>query len=96
MDKFCNLFLFYYFETVMTSVYQVRVDVTGEETQKAFDLVLTNLARTAPPIPGFRRTKGGKILTSALVICRCDLTLSYFYVTRALSFAYFISLVMAA
>eukprot|EP00268_Persea_americana_P001140 TRINITY_DN10345_c0_g1_i3.p1 TRINITY_DN10345_c0_g1~~TRINITY_DN10345_c0_g1_i3.p1 ORF type:complete len:263 (+),score=44.41 TRINITY_DN10345_c0_g1_i3:84-791(+) len=38
----------------------VRVDVMGEETQKAFDIVLTNLARTAPPIPGFRRTKGGK------------------------------------
>nr|XP_029118125.1 uncharacterized protein LOC105035340 isoform X2 [Elaeis guineensis] len=36
----------------------VRVDLTGEETQKAFDDILTNLARTAPPIPGFRRTKG--------------------------------------
>ncbi|XP_039119321.1 uncharacterized protein LOC120255591 [Dioscorea cayenensis subsp. rotundata] len=39
---------------------QVRVDLTGEQTQKAFDGVLTNMARTAPPIPGFRRTKGGK------------------------------------
>ncbi|XP_065031032.1 uncharacterized protein LOC135653225 isoform X2 [Musa acuminata AAA Group] len=39
---------------------KVRVDLTGEETQKAFDIVLTNLARTAPPIPGFRRMKGGK------------------------------------
>ncbi|XP_020097733.1 uncharacterized protein LOC109716583 isoform X2 [Ananas comosus] len=38
----------------------VRVDLTAEETQKAFDEVLTNLARTAPPIPGFRRMKGGK------------------------------------
>lgn len=38
------------------------MDLTGEETQKAFDNVLTNLARTAPPIPGFRRMKGGKIL----------------------------------
>ncbi|KAJ6810959.1 uncharacterized protein M6B38_156220 [Iris pallida] len=38
----------------------VRVDLTGEETQKAFDEVLTNLARTAPPIPGFRKMKGGK------------------------------------
>ncbi|XP_020097741.1 uncharacterized protein LOC109716583 isoform X3 [Ananas comosus] len=36
----------------------VRVDLTAEETQKAFDEVLTNLARTAPPIPGFRRMKG--------------------------------------
>ncbi|GMN36221.1 hypothetical protein TIFTF001_005851 [Ficus carica] len=39
---------------------QVRVDVTGNETQRVFDLVLTNLAKTAPPIPGFRRQKGGK------------------------------------
>ncbi|KAJ4723662.1 Trigger factor like [Melia azedarach] len=39
---------------------QVRVDVTGDGTQKVFDKVLTNLARSAPPIPGFRREKGGK------------------------------------
>ncbi|KAK6914504.1 Trigger factor, ribosome-binding, bacterial [Dillenia turbinata] len=39
---------------------QVRVDLPGEETQKVFDKVLTNLARSAPPIPGFRRQKGGK------------------------------------
>ncbi|KAM5554155.1 hypothetical protein ABKV19_026077 [Rosa sericea] len=39
---------------------QVRVDVAGDETQKVFDQVLTNLARTAPPVPGFRRQKGGK------------------------------------
>lgn len=38
----------------------VRVDLTGEETQKAFDDVISNLARTAPPVPGFRRRKGGK------------------------------------
>ncbi|KAF8402319.1 hypothetical protein HHK36_013273 [Tetracentron sinense] len=38
---------------------QVRVDLTGEETQNIFDEVLTNLARTAPPVPGFRRQKGG-------------------------------------
>ncbi|KAG6492633.1 hypothetical protein ZIOFF_047598 [Zingiber officinale] len=37
----------------------LRVDLTGEETQKAFDAVLTNLAGTAPPVPGFRRKKGG-------------------------------------
>ncbi|KAK1270455.1 hypothetical protein QJS04_geneDACA014189 [Acorus gramineus] len=40
----------------------LRVDLAGEETQKVFDDVLTNLARTAPPIPGFRRTKGGEIV----------------------------------
>ncbi|ONK72477.1 uncharacterized protein A4U43_C04F19840 [Asparagus officinalis] len=39
---------------------EVRVDLTGEQTQRAFDDVLTNLARTAPPMPGFRRKKGGK------------------------------------
>ncbi|KAF4357359.1 hypothetical protein F8388_023538 [Cannabis sativa] len=39
---------------------QVRVDLTGEETERVFDRVLANLAKTAPPIPGFRREKGGK------------------------------------
>ncbi|CAK9161654.1 unnamed protein product [Ilex paraguariensis] len=39
---------------------QLRVDLTGEETQIVFDKVLTNLARTAPPIPGFRRQKGDR------------------------------------
>ncbi|PPR92632.1 hypothetical protein GOBAR_AA28038 [Gossypium barbadense] len=38
---------------------QLRVDVTGIETQKVFNKVLTDLARQAPPIPGFRREKGG-------------------------------------
>ncbi|KAK8643626.1 hypothetical protein V6N13_012912 [Hibiscus sabdariffa] len=39
---------------------QLRVDVTGIETQKVFNKVLMDLARQAPPIPGFRREKGGK------------------------------------
>ncbi|KAJ6379331.1 hypothetical protein OIU76_016036 [Salix suchowensis] len=39
---------------------QVRVDLSGDETQKVFNKALTNLARSAPPIPGFRREKGGK------------------------------------
>ncbi|XP_021752796.1 uncharacterized protein LOC110718267 [Chenopodium quinoa] len=39
---------------------KLRVDLTGEDTQKAFDMVLLNLTRSAPPIPGFRRQKGGK------------------------------------
>ncbi|GMY32671.1 trigger factor [Fagus crenata] len=38
---------------------QIRVDLTGDETQKVFDQVLSNLARTAPPVPGFHRQKGG-------------------------------------
>ncbi|PIA59242.1 hypothetical protein AQUCO_00400254v1 [Aquilegia coerulea] len=40
---------------------QVRVDLTGKETQKVFDDVLTNLAKTAPAVPGFRKQKGGRI-----------------------------------
>uniref|UniRef100_A0A7N2RCG4 Trigger factor ribosome-binding bacterial domain-containing protein n=1 Tax=Quercus lobata TaxID=97700 RepID=A0A7N2RCG4_QUELO len=43
---------------------QIQVNLTGDETEKVFDQVLTNLARTAPPVPGFRRQKGGKILIS--------------------------------
>ncbi|KAK3001364.1 hypothetical protein RJ639_022226, partial [Escallonia herrerae] len=39
---------------------QLRVDLTGKETQVVFEKVLRNLARTAPPVPGFRRQKGGK------------------------------------
>ncbi|URD77410.1 Bacterial trigger factor protein (TF) [Musa troglodytarum] len=46
----------------------VRVDLTGEETQKAFDIVLTNLARTAPPIPGFRRMKGGLFVPKSFLL----------------------------
>ncbi|XP_012838269.1 PREDICTED: uncharacterized protein LOC105958813 [Erythranthe guttata] len=39
---------------------QVRVDLLGKETQTVFDKVLRSLARSAPPVPGFRREKGGK------------------------------------
>ncbi|XP_071909962.1 uncharacterized protein [Coffea arabica] len=39
---------------------QVRVDLEGEDTRLVFEKVLTNLARAAPPVPGFRRQKGGK------------------------------------
>ncbi|XP_012065073.1 uncharacterized protein LOC105628283 [Jatropha curcas] len=39
---------------------QLRVDLSGDETQKVFDKVLTDLGKSAPPIPGFRRQKGGK------------------------------------
>lgn len=42
--------------------WQLRADLNGIETQKVFDRVLTNLARTAPPVPGFRRQKGGNRL----------------------------------
>jgi hypothetical protein len=41
--------------------WQLRVELSGDETQKVFDQVLTNLAREAPPVPGFRRQKGGII-----------------------------------
>ncbi|KAK7264360.1 hypothetical protein RJT34_31967 [Clitoria ternatea] len=37
---------------------QLRVEVTADQTQKVFVKVLTNLGRTAPPVPGFRMRKG--------------------------------------
>ncbi|EYU36699.1 hypothetical protein MIMGU_mgv1a021828mg, partial [Erythranthe guttata] len=40
---------------------QVRVDLLGKETQTVFDKVLRSLARSAPPVPGFRREKGGSL-----------------------------------
>ncbi|CAJ2679125.1 unnamed protein product [Trifolium pratense] len=39
---------------------QLRVELTGDQTQKVFDKILINLGRTAPPVPGFRMQKGGK------------------------------------
>ncbi|KAG6406120.1 hypothetical protein SASPL_133717 [Salvia splendens] len=39
---------------------QVRVDLPGKETLIVSEKILRNLARTAPPVPGFRREKGGK------------------------------------
>ena len=38
---------------------QVRVQLPGKTTQKVFDEALTILARDAPPVPGFRKSKGG-------------------------------------
>lgn len=38
----------------------VRVDLPGKATQKVFDEALTSLARDAPPVPGFRKSKGGR------------------------------------
>ncbi|KAK4387914.1 hypothetical protein Sango_2398000 [Sesamum angolense] len=36
---------------------QVRVDLTGKETEIVFEKTLRNLARTAPPVPGFRKKR---------------------------------------
>ncbi|XP_039851911.1 uncharacterized protein LOC120710351 isoform X2 [Panicum virgatum] len=36
----------------------VRVQLPGKATQKIFDEALTFLARDAPPVPGFRKSKG--------------------------------------
>ncbi|XP_051126647.1 uncharacterized protein LOC127248378 [Andrographis paniculata] len=47
-------------ESIEDDKMQVRVDLAGKETQIVFDKVLRTLARTAPPVPGFRREKGGK------------------------------------
>jgi hypothetical protein len=35
------------------------VQLPGKATQKVFDEALTFLARDAPPVPGFRKSKGG-------------------------------------
>ena len=51
------------FDVVITILWiklQLRVDLTGDQTQKVFDRILTNLGRIAPPIPGFCIQKGGK------------------------------------
>lgn len=39
---------------------KVRVDVSGEKTQAAFDDIFSKLVEAAQPIPGFQRAKGGK------------------------------------
>ncbi|CAN1187258.1 Trigger factor [Linum perenne] len=39
---------------------QLRVDLAGDVTDKVFGKILKKMALTAPPIPGFRRQKGGK------------------------------------
>lgn len=42
---------------------RLRVDIPGQDTQKAFDILLAGLARNSPPVPGFRKSKGGKTST---------------------------------
>ena len=39
----------------------MRVELSGKDTQKAFDTVVRSLAKNAPPVPGFRKAKGGKL-----------------------------------
>eukprot|EP00250_Pteridium_aquilinum_P003280 c13604_g1_i1 orf=691-1377(-) len=39
---------------------KVSVNLTSNGTQKAFDYVLENLRRSAPPVEGFRKAKGGR------------------------------------
>eukprot|EP00850_Spirogloea_muscicola_P008262 SM000043S15890 [mRNA] locus=s43:747881:750097:- [translate_table: standard] len=39
---------------------EVRVDISGRESQKIFDDVLVELGKSAPAVPGFRKSKGGK------------------------------------
>ncbi|KAL2920875.1 Trigger factor [Bienertia sinuspersici] len=55
-------------ESQDTEKIKLKVDLNGEETQKAFDVVLSKLARSAPPIPGFRRQKGGKTAKESLAV----------------------------
>ncbi|MED6159006.1 hypothetical protein PIB30_038315 [Stylosanthes scabra] len=39
---------------------QLRVDLTGDQTERIFGKTLRDLGKTAPPVPGFRKQKGGK------------------------------------
>eukprot|EP00850_Spirogloea_muscicola_P020787 SM000226S07428 [mRNA] locus=s226:144240:147423:- [translate_table: standard] len=39
---------------------EVRVDISAKESQKIFDDVLVELGKSAPAVPGFRKSKGGK------------------------------------
>ncbi|KAG2602525.1 hypothetical protein PVAP13_5KG694800 [Panicum virgatum] len=50
-------------ENVKTSIVSrddEMINLPGKATQKIFDEALTFLARDAPPVPGFRKSKGGK------------------------------------
>lgn len=55
------------------------MDLTGDATQRVFEKVLTNLARSAPPIPGFRREKGGNalLLLVFIIITLFEFTVAY-------------------
>ncbi|KAK3001366.1 hypothetical protein RJ639_022228 [Escallonia herrerae] len=39
---------------------KMGIEVSGGKTEEIFDLVFSNMVSDAQPIPGFRRTKGGK------------------------------------
>ncbi|KAK2979359.1 hypothetical protein RJ640_018439 [Escallonia rubra] len=39
---------------------KIGIEVSGGKTEEIFDLVFSNMVADAQPIPGFRRTKGGK------------------------------------
>ncbi|MED6199840.1 hypothetical protein PIB30_079638 [Stylosanthes scabra] len=39
---------------------QLRVDLTGDQTERIFGKILRDMGKTAPPVPGFRMQKGGK------------------------------------
>nr|GMD24917.1 trigger factor-like isoform X2 [Ipomoea batatas] len=43
---------------------KITVDVSGSKTQEIFDDVFSKMVAEAPPIPGFRRVKGGNISLS--------------------------------
>jgi hypothetical protein len=63
MFSFSCTMLFWGLDVVISYIkWQLRVDLTGDQTQKVFDKILINLGRTAPPVPGFRMQKGGKKL----------------------------------
>lgn len=58
--KFKNVKIAVAVESREADKIQLRVDLDGKDTQKAFDVFLTNFANSAPLRPGFRCQKGGK------------------------------------
>ncbi|WVZ67846.1 hypothetical protein U9M48_016873 [Paspalum notatum var. saurae] len=68
-------------ENVKTSVVSrddekinVRVQLPGKATQKVFDEALIILARDAPPVPGFRKSKGGIDPNKCIIISLLNVT----------------------
>lgn len=42
---------------------QININVPGSETQSIFDTVFSKMVAAAQPIPGFRRVKGGIVIS---------------------------------
>ncbi|MCO5603481.1 hypothetical protein L7F22_057631 [Adiantum nelumboides] len=78
---------------------KVNVNLTSVGTRRAFDFVLENMRKTAPPVPGFRRAKGGKTCIVPCLWCLDACRLSkelYWYKILRLSCAYLVQGVLVS